>query len=67
MTAYVMFENKKTDRIVNIDKEKNEIYSLHVNSCYVNMQGNDCSTAFEKSIPIDCTLTILIICKNKIK
>jgi hypothetical protein len=31
------FENKKTDRIVNIDKEKYEIYSLHVNSCYDNM------------------------------
>jgi hypothetical protein len=37
MTVYVMFENKKNDRIVNIDKEKYEIYSLHVNSCYVNM------------------------------
>ena len=35
MTVYVMFENKqKTDRIVNIDKEKYEINSLHVNSCY---------------------------------
>jgi hypothetical protein len=40
----------KNDRIVNIDKEKYEIYSLHVNSCYVNMQGNVCCTAFEKSI-----------------
>ena len=29
MTAYVMFE-----RIVNIDKEKYEINSLHVYSCY---------------------------------
>jgi hypothetical protein len=28
---------QKTDRIVNIDKEKYEIYSLHVNSCYDNM------------------------------
>ena len=37
MTVYVMFENKKNDRIVNIDKEKYEIYSLHVNSCYDNM------------------------------
>ena len=37
MTVYVMFENKKNDRIVNIDKGKYEIYSLHVNSCYVNM------------------------------
>jgi hypothetical protein len=35
--VYVMFENKKTDRIVNIDEEKFEIYSLHVNSCYVNV------------------------------
>ena len=35
MTAYVMFEKKtKTDRIVNIDKEKYDINSLHVNSCY---------------------------------
>ena len=37
MTAYVMFEKKKTkknDRIVNIDKEKYEINSLHVYSCY---------------------------------
>jgi len=37
MTVYVMFENKKTDRIVNIDKETYEIYSWHVNSCYDNM------------------------------
>jgi hypothetical protein len=30
-----MLENKtKTDRIVNIDKEKYEINSLHVTSCY---------------------------------
>ena len=36
MTSYVMFEKKtqKTDRIVNIDKEKYEINSLHVYSCY---------------------------------
>jgi predicted membrane protein len=37
MTAYVMFEKKtqkKTDRIVNIEKEKYEINSLHVYSCY---------------------------------
>jgi hypothetical protein len=35
MTVYVMFKNKKNlDRIVNIDKEKYEINSLHVNSCY---------------------------------
>jgi hypothetical protein len=37
MTAYVMFENKtlkKPDRIVNIDKEKYEINSLHVYPCY---------------------------------
>ena len=37
MTVYVMFEkktNKQTDRIVNIDKEKYEINSLHVYSCY---------------------------------
>ena len=37
MTAYVMFEKKtkqKIDRIVNIDKEKYEINSLHVYSCY---------------------------------
>ena len=37
MTAYVMFEKKNTkknDRIVNIDKEKYEINSLHVYSCY---------------------------------
>ena len=36
MTAYVMFEKKKTqnDRIDNIDKEKYEINSLHVYSCY---------------------------------
>ena len=34
MTVYVMFEKKqkKPDRIVNIDKEKYEINSLH--SCY---------------------------------
>ena len=35
MTVYVMFEKKpkkKTDRIINIDKEKYEINSLH--SCY---------------------------------
>jgi hypothetical protein len=29
----VMFE-KKNDRIVNIDKEKYENNSLHINSCY---------------------------------
>ena len=36
MTAYVMFEKKpkENDRIVNIDKEKYEINSLHVYSCY---------------------------------
>jgi hypothetical protein len=36
MTAYVMFEKnpQKNDRIVNIDKEKYEINSLHVYSCY---------------------------------
>ena len=37
MTAYVMLEKKttqKNDRIVNIDKEKYEINSLHVYSCY---------------------------------
>ena len=36
MTAYVMFEKnpQKNDRIVNIDKEKCEINSLHVYSCY---------------------------------
>ena len=34
---YVMFEKnekKQNDRIVNIDKEKYEINSLHVYSCY---------------------------------
>ena len=36
MTAYVMYEKKtkKNDRVVNIDKEKYEINSLHVYSCY---------------------------------
>jgi len=37
MTAYVMFEKKhaqKNGRIVNIDKEKYEINSLHAYSCY---------------------------------
>ena len=35
MTAYVMLKKKKkNDRIVNIDKEKYEINSLHVNLCY---------------------------------
>jgi hypothetical protein len=36
MTAYVMFEKKphKKPRIVNIDKEKYEINSLHAYSCY---------------------------------
>ena len=36
MTAYVKFEKnpQKNDRIVNIDKEKYEINSLHVYSCY---------------------------------
>ena len=38
MTAYVMFEKKERkkthDRIINIDKEKYEINSLHVYSCY---------------------------------
>ena len=37
MTVYVMFEKKtekNPDRIVNIDKEKYEINSLHVYSCY---------------------------------
>ena len=28
-------KQNKTDRIVNIDKEKYEINRLHVNSCYV--------------------------------
>ena len=34
--SYVMFEknHKKTDRIVNYDKEKYEINSLHAYSCY---------------------------------
>ena len=30
----MMCENKQSDRIINIDKEKYEINSLHVNSCY---------------------------------
>ena len=36
ITAYVKFEKKtqKNYRIVNIDKEKYEINSLHVYSCY---------------------------------
>jgi hypothetical protein len=36
MTAYMMLGKKteKNDRIVNIDKEKYEINSLHVYSCY---------------------------------
>jgi hypothetical protein len=36
MTVYVMFQKtlKQNDRIVNIDKEKYEINSLHVYSCY---------------------------------
>ena len=37
MTAYVMYEKKtkkKNDRVVNIDKEKYEINSFHVYSCY---------------------------------
>jgi len=28
-------KNKKNDRLVNIDKEKYEINSLYVNSCYL--------------------------------
>ena len=35
MTAYVdVRKQNKTDRMVNIDKEKYEINSLHVDSCY---------------------------------
>ena len=55
-----MFE-KQTDRIVNIDKEKYEINSLH--SCYEFIR----CAAFEKSIQIYCTITILIIFKQKTK
>ena len=63
-----MFENKKSDRIINIDKEKYEINSLHVNSCYdficketfvVRLSKNQC-----KSMQIYCTLTIPIICRK---
>jgi hypothetical protein len=66
MTVYVMFENKENDRIVNIDKEKYEINSLHVNSRYdfICKEIFVC-TAFEKSMQIYCTLTIILICKKK--
>ena len=42
MTVYVMFEKKKKnpDRIVNINKEKYEINSLHVNSSYDSLTHN---------------------------
>ena len=56
-------QKEKIDRIVNIDKEKYEINSLHVYSCYDFI----CKEIFvvwlsKKSIQIYCTLTILIIC-----
>ena len=54
---------KKTDRIVNIDKEKYETNSLH--SCYDFICKEIFCTAFEKSIQIYCTITILIICIKK--
>ena len=69
MTVYVMFEKKKKkkkkkpDRIVNIDKEKYETNSLH--SCYDFICKEIFCTAFEKSIQIYCTITILIICIKK--
>ena len=56
---------KKTDRIVNIDKEKYEINSLHVYSCYdfICKEIFVCA-ASGKSRQIYC-ITILIICKKK--
>ena len=70
MTTYVMYEkkNKKNDRIINIDKEKYEINSLHVYSCYDFICKELFVVRFRKiNTNLLYTLTILIICKEKKK
>jgi peroxiredoxin family protein len=69
MTAYVMFEKKqkKTDRIVNIDKEKNMKLTacmyIRVMISYVRKYS---LCGFRKiNTNLLYTLTILIICKEK--
>ena len=67
MTAYVMFgkkENeKKNDRIFNIDKEKYEINSLQVYSCYDCICKEIFVVRFRKiNTNLLYTPTILITC-----
>ena len=59
-------KTQKNDRIVNIDKEKFEINSLHVYSCYDFIRKEIFVVCFRKIITnLLYTLTILIICKGK--
>ena len=70
MTAYVMFGKKpqNNDRIVNIDKEKYEINSLHVYSCYDFICKEIFVVGFRKiNTNLLYTFTILIICKEEKK
>ena len=64
-----MFEKKtqKNDRIVNIDKEKYEINSLHVYSCYDFICMEIFVVRLSKNQYKSTVLTILIICKKKKK
>ena len=61
-------KNKKNDRIVNIGKEKYEINSLHVYTCYDFICKEIFVVRFRKiNTNLLYTLTILIICKKKKK
>ena len=52
-----MFENKQSDRLINIDKEKYEINSLHVNSCYDFICKETCVVRLsKKSMQINANL-----------
>ena len=57
---------KKTDRIDNIDKEKHMKLTACIRVMISYVRKYSC-TAFEKSIQIYCTITIHIICKIKFK
>ena len=58
-------KTQKNDRIVNIDKEKYEINSLHVYSCYDFICKELFVVRFRKiNTNLLYTLTILIICKE---
>ena len=59
-------KNKKNDRIVNIDKEKYEINSLHVYCVMISYVRKYSLCGFRKiNTNLLYTLTILIICKEK--